>query len=82
MGFKVFFDAGKILPSINPDPTLSSSDVNESLFGDVWTENLCCIERIGSSSCLAKGFLNPSVTSLRDLVERWRGFSATKHRAQ
>jgi len=58
--FKAFLDAGKTLPSNEPTP--SSLDGNESVVVDIWTGNLFCRERSGTSACVAEEFLNP-VTS-------------------
>jgi len=55
-----FFDAGKTLPS--SEPIRSTLDENESVIVDIWTGNLYCRVRSGTSACLAEGFLNP-VTS-------------------
>jgi len=73
MDFWAFFNAGKALPS--SEPTRSTSDENESVVVDIWTGNLCCWERSGTSVDLAEGFLNP-ITSLEDSTKRWFGSSA------
>jgi len=74
--FWAFFDADKTLPS--SEPIRSSSDENES---DVWPGKLCCLERSGTSACIAERSLNP-VTPVEDSVNRWLGSSATETRRQ
>ena len=73
MDFWAFLDAGKTLPS--SEPIRSTPGENKSAVFDIWTGDLCCGERSGTSACLAEGFLNP-ITSLEDSAIRWFGSSA------
>ena len=73
--FWTFFDVSKPLPS--SEPIGSTSGDNASVIVDIWTGNLCCRVRSGTSACIAE-----PVTSSEGSGIRWFCSSKPERRAQ